>query len=174
MEEIIWIVVNAGGNSRSNEVADDFNARACLELTERRLSDEADILAEGPYRQAERVKEGGRIVIHQGGGKAYRERYGSGQLVACGYVRGGVRPLTEVDQVQYKEQYELTRRYFPKDKPNNNLVGIVFYLLKRAKLKLPIEEVGIRPGRGDKFIQVGPEFHGYHTINEWWNKNYTG
>ena len=45
--DFIWIVVNAGGNSREKEAANTFNASACRELTERRLIDQADILAEG-------------------------------------------------------------------------------------------------------------------------------
>ena len=45
MLDSVWIVVNAGGNSGIKEVADDFNAKDCLELTEQRIKDEVDILA---------------------------------------------------------------------------------------------------------------------------------
>lgn len=100
MRDSIWIVVNAGGNSREKEIADEFNARACLELTEQHFKDQADILAEGgipskgPYSQARKLRVGDRIAMHQGGGKAWRQKYGSGELMACGRVREAARPLT--------------------------------------------------------------------------------
>jgi hypothetical protein len=171
MADSIWIVVNAGGNSRNKEVADEFNAKACLQLTEQRIKDEADILAEGPFSQAIALNEGDRIVFHQGGGRAYRNRYGSGQLLACGYVRGRARPLTDQDRTNFRVQFELTRRYFPPGKPRNRLVGIIFYSLKRANQRLPIEDAGKRPGRGDKFIEIREGFAGYETVNEWWIRN---
>ena len=63
MEDCIWIVVNAGGNRREKAVADKCDARACQELTERRIRDEADILAEGPYRQALSRKNGNAKIL---------------------------------------------------------------------------------------------------------------
>jgi hypothetical protein len=172
MADSIWIVVNAGGNSRDKEVADAFNAKACLELTEQRIKDEADILAEGPFSQAMALNEGDRIVFHQGGGRTYRNRYGSGQLIACGYVRGCARALTDQDRNEFRAQYELTRQYFPPVKAKNALTGIIFYSLKRAIQRLSIEEAGIRPERGDKFIQIGQGFAGYQTVNDWWIRNW--
>jgi hypothetical protein len=168
MEDFIWIVVNAGGDSREKEVADEFNARACRELTERRVIDQADILAEGPNNQALQLKEGDRIAMHQGGGKNWRALLGAGQLMARGHVREQPRPLEKRDLLEFRELYELTRRYFPKGKRGNNLVGIVLYSLKRAANKLPIEDVYVRPGRGNKFIRVGSNHPGYQILNEWW------
>ncbi len=63
MEDFIWIVVNAGGNSREKEAADAFNASACRELTERRLIDQADILAEGPNNLALRGDKRGQATF---------------------------------------------------------------------------------------------------------------
>jgi hypothetical protein len=174
MVDSIWIVVNAGGNSRDKEIADEFNARACWKLTEQRIKDGADILAEGPFSQAMALKEGDRIVFHQGGGRAYRHRYGSGQLVASGYIHACARPLNDQDRTDFRLQYELARRYFPQEKVRNALVGIIFYSLVRAMQKLPIEQIGVRPSRGDKFIEIGERFSGYRSINDWWNINQSG
>lgn len=78
MSNSIWVVENAGGNSREKEIADEFNAKACRELTERRVDDQADILAVGPYKQAKRLKKGDRIAMLQGGGVPWRPLYSSG------------------------------------------------------------------------------------------------
>lgn len=171
MEDYIWIVVNAGGNARE-KVADKFNARACRELTERRLTDQADILAEGPYNQTLQLKEGDRIAMQQGGGRKHRPLYGSGQLIACGHICSQTRTLVKQDRLEFREQYKLTRRYFPEGKRGNKLVGIIFYSLKRAKENLPIEDlVDVRPRQGNKFIRVDSTHPAYRTLNEWWNKN---
>jgi len=173
MSNSIWVVVNAGGNSRAREVADEFNARACLELTEQRFKDQADILAEGPYCQAVRLQSGDRIAMLQGGGKQWRGKYGSGEFMACGVVKEVARPSTQGDQKRYSVQYALVRIYYPAHKPGNDLVGLIFYSLHRAK-RLPKEAVSVRPILGDKFIEVRPEHRGYQRLNEWWIENCRG
>ncbi len=177
MNDPIWVVVNAGGNRRKKEVADCFNAQACLKLTEQRFKDQADILAEGgipargPYAQARKRSVGDRIVMLQGGGKIWRAKYGSGELMACGRIRETARPLTAQDIIDFPDQYKLVQYYYPPNKPGNSLVGIVFYSLHRAKQRLPKEDVHVQPRPGNKFIKVGLGHSGYHRLNEWWNEN---
>jgi len=172
----IWVVVNAGGNSREEEKgekADKDNAIACRELTERRIMDQADILAKGLYRQVEKLRKGDRIAILQCGYKGYRTKYGSGELVACGRVFEEVRSLTPQDKSKFKVQYELVQKYFPPCKQKNELKWIICYSLRRARQRLPKEEVRIRPMPGNKFILVeqGNPKYNYKLLDEWWNEN---
>ena len=180
MSDSIWVVVNAGGNSRENEIADEFNAIACLILTLQRCFDRADILAEGrkpaigPYSQSRKLGVGDRIAMLQGGGKLWRPQYGSGELIACGHIREGARPLMQKDKVDYNVLYEVTRKYFPPAKQGNKLVGILCYSVHRAKRRLPIGAVQVRPRQGQKFINVSPSDPGYDRLNKWWNDNCQG
>ena len=180
MSSSIWAVVNAGGNSREKEEPDDFNAEACFKLTEQRFRDQADILAQGfipskgPRSQALKLRKGGRIAMLQGGGKQWRARYGSGEFMACGRIRGEVRPFREQDEIDFSAQCCLVRKYYPPHKPENELAGIILYYLHRAKRRLPKEDVHVRPMRGQKFIEVSPTHPGYYHLNKWWNENCRG
>jgi len=169
MSNSIWVVVNAGGDSREKEEADAFNAEACRELTCQKINDNADIVYQKRLRDArKKLSAGDRIAMLQGGGKQWRDQYGSGQLVAAGRFKGA-EELTECHTSQYKELHELTREYFKKDK----LKGILFYDLCRAKVPIPGENIHVRPIPGDNFIEVRPDHRGYHQLDKWWNENFT-
>ena len=166
MSDSIWIVVNAGGNSREKEVADEFNAEACRLLTGQRINDGADILAEKRFKKAQELNVGIRIVMHQGGGKPWRSKsYAAGMLVAAGWIAEAVRQLQEEDR--QGRLWELTKKYFP----NSNLEGIIFYKLCWTKQPLPTEEILGRPvRRGENYLEVRQTDPGYGELNRWWNQ----
>jgi len=188
MNDSIWVVVNAGGNSRKKEIADEFNAIACLKLTEQRVDDQADILAEGPYRQAktERPKNGDRMAMLQGGGSRWRNKHGSGEFMACGRISEQARDISSQELGQYHAQRTLVQKYYPPQKPGNKLVGMIFYSIKRARQRLPGEQIlvikklgddsvevaPLRPMPGDKFIETTPTDPGYPILDKWWNDNW--
>ncbi len=181
MSDSIGAVVNAGGNSRKEEIPDKFNAIACLELTEERVNDQSDILAAGPYGQAKNLAKGSRIAMLQGGGKSWRNKYGSGEFMACGRIREVARYLKKQDIDNHRCLYSLTEKYFPPGK--GSLVGIIFYSLQRSKQRLAREQILVgkklsdgsvkiqllRPMPGEKFIEIKPSDPGYPILNEWWN-----
>jgi len=180
MTDSIWVVVNAGGNSRGkNEQADAFNAAACFRLTQQRVHDQADILAIGPYKRAKQLRNGDRLAILQGGGvKQWRNRYGAGEFVACGRVSEEARDFQAGDGNCYSVLHNLTLKYYPPKNPKNKLAGIIFYSVKRAKDKLLKEKIilrsglPLRPMPSQKYIEITPEDPGYRILDEWWKTNY--
>jgi hypothetical protein len=85
--DIIWIVVNAEDTQGK---ANAINAQGCRELCEARVDAQADMLYGGLLDQASRLGQGDRIVMHQGGARGS----GGQRLLAAGYVRNNVQPLT--------------------------------------------------------------------------------
>lgn len=107
--------------------------------------------------------------------------------MACGRIDEEARDFRSEDEARYNVQYLLVRNYYPPQKHWNKLVGIIFYSLKRAKRRLPREQilvrrkqrngsvkiVPLRPMRGDKFIEISPDDPGYPVLHQWWRENCT-
>jgi len=169
----IWVTVNAGGRFRDKNFPDNTDARVSKELTEQRFIDQADILAPGPYKQALKLKKWDRIAHLQGGsGQLWRPTYGSGEFLAAGIISGDATDLTNQHINEYPKLYHVTVQYYPQNRAENRLVGIIFYSLSRAKQRLPRKEVFIRPMPGQKYIMVSPGHPGFKDLNNWWNDNY--
>lgn len=164
VNDSIFIVVNAAGKSPN-----DKNANDGYRLTRQRVESGVDILGPRRFSFARKLMRGAMISMHQGGARIFREKYGAGQLVAAGRVKGVARELTEKDKVDYREDYELGQECFP----GRPLVGIIFYEFPNgmAKQPLPKEEVPYYPGRGDNFKEIKPDDHKYLTLDPWWKAN---
>lgn len=166
MKDSIFIVVNAAG-----KVPDKENAANGYVLTMTRVNRGVDILASSRLRDAKRMlKQGARIVMHQGGAAQLRKRYpNAGHLVAAGRVKEAVRELTEKDKHDYVEVYELARGCFP----DRTFVGIIFYEFPKGMAKEPLqkEEAKYRPMPGDNFIEIKPDDKRYPKIDAWWYAN---
>jgi len=160
----VFIVVNAAGS-----VPDDQNALNANRLVQRRVTSGVDILAYRRFVSARRLRKGSMIVMHQGGARSFREKYGAGQLVAAGTVKEEAREITEEDRDRYREDYELTRECFP-DVP---LVGIILYEFPKGMASEPLakETVPYYVRRGDNFIRIGPADKRYARLLEWWRRN---
>ena len=168
----IWVIANAGGRFRDKNLGDGDDAKVSKELTEQRFIDQADILAPGPYKQALKLKKGDRIAHLQGGGRPWRSIYGSGEFLAGGTISGDATDLTNQHINKYPKLYRVTVQYYPQNRAENRLVGIVFYLQSIIRSRLPREKVFIRPMPGQKYIMVSPGHPGFEDLNNWWNNNY--
>lgn len=165
MNSSIFIVINAAG-----EYPNDENARNGRRLTERRVCSGIDILAPSRFAEARRkLKKGSMIAMHQGGAKSFRGKYGAGQLMAAGRVKGEARELEEKDKQDYSEDYDLTKQCYPRWP----LVGIIFYEfpMGMAKQPLPKEAVPYQPRRGNNFIEIKPDDPRYAALDRWWSAN---
>ena len=170
----IWVVVNAGGRFRAKNLPDKIDAMVSKDLTEQRFIDQADILAQGPYAQALKLKRGYRIAHLQGGAQSWRSVYGSGDFLAAGIISEDATALTNQHISKYPKLYAVTVQYYPQNRSGNRLEGIIFYSLSRAKERLPRRKVFIRPMPGQKYIMVNPRHPGFEALDNWWNDNYTG
>lgn len=168
----IWVIVNAGGRFRDKNLADEIDARVSKELTEQRFVAQADILALGPHKQALKLKKGDRIAHLQGGGRLWRPIYGSGEFLAAGIISGDATDLSNEHISAYPKLYRVTVQYYPQNRTENRLVGIIFYSLSSAKQRLPREKAFIRPMPAQKYIMVSPGHRGFRDLDNWWNDNY--
>ncbi len=105
--DIIWVIVNSEDTQGK---ANATNAQGCRELCEARVDAQADMLYEQLYGQANKLSEGDRIVMHQGGARKFGE--GAQHLLAAGYVRSNVQPLTPEHAHSLPRLWEVTRRWY--------------------------------------------------------------
>lgn len=168
MRNAIWIVISAGGNSREKEIADEYNAEACRALANERLNSNVDIVSGERLDDADcGLQSGDRIALHQGGGKRWRKKgYAAGMLIAAGFFEGS-RALQDTDSDTYRTLRELTTLYFPK----SQLDGLLDYKLYKAKHLLAVEDISVRPNRGNNFIRIERSHRGYVRLDAWWRAN---
>jgi len=159
-DDSIFIVVNAAG-----KIPNDTNANNGYRLTKRRVESGVDILAPRRFSSARKLRKGARIVMYQGGSMPFREKYGSGQLIAAGRIKEVAREFTDKDKVDYREDHELAQECFP-----GPFVGIVFYEFPNgmAKQPLPKEKIPYNAGRGDNFKEIKPNDPRYSNLDVWW------
>jgi hypothetical protein len=164
-QDSIFIIINAIGGKPGED-----RAHGCKEVTEQRVNSGVDIQAPGRFSRARKaLKPGTRIVMHQGGDRPWRPKYGSAQLVAAGRVKAVGLPLTEEDK--RGTDYEMTKKYFS-PKP---LVGKTVYEFPNglAKQPLPKEDVSYEVRKGDNFIEIKPDDHRrYSILDAWWKANF--
>jgi len=162
--DTIWVVVNAEGTQKTpNRV----NAYGCKEICDARVEAGADMLYPELAEDAAQLREHDRIVVLQGGSRAW----GGQLLVAAGRVKEAARGLTDKDTSDYPRLWCLTRLWYP-DFPRIpvHVKGelIILYDLERAKAPLRSPR-GIRPRPGDKFIAFHPDGGGeYDELDQAW------
>ena len=171
--DIIWIVVNA---EDIQGLANQTNAIGCRELCESRVDAQADMLYGNLFEQAMQLKEGARIIMHQGGARCL----GGQKLLAAGLVKVPVQPLTREHVRDYRHLWEVTQRWYrrwPAELQDITNELIIFYNLTKADPAYSSPHA-IRSRPGNKFIPLHPNCNRhnacavYDQIDAWWHKTY--
>jgi len=172
-KDVIWIIVNA---EDTQGIANEANARGCRELCAARVDAQADMLYGELLEQAEQMREGARIIMHQGGAR----RFGGQLLLAAGRVRFPVQSLT-ADHVQsFPHLWEATKIWYsrwPATQQDITHELIIFYNLTKADPAYR-SPTAIRPMSGNKFMPLHPNCRipnhkqcvTYEQLDSWWHK----
>jgi hypothetical protein len=164
---VIWVVLNSEGTQGK---ANSKNAKGCKAVCDARIAAQADMLYGSLYKQAKQLRQGDRIVMHQGGGKQFG--MGAAHLVAAGVVEEQVQPLTPQIAHTYSTLWNVTKQWYTRwPATPAGITNELFmrYKLKRAKHPLPRPAV-IRPQRGSKCIPLHPECSAYAQVDVWWQQ----
>ena len=169
-KEDIWIVVNA---EDTQGIPNRINAKGCRELCEARIDAQADMLYGKLLKQAKKLENGARIIMHQGG----RRECGGQLLRAAGRVSSPVQNLTAEHVQKYLPLWETTQKWYNRwSRTSQDILNelIIFYKLRKANRDYE-SPTCVRPMPGNKFIQLHLNCHkhnrcdAYEKLDSWWH-----
>jgi hypothetical protein len=168
MKDTIYVVIaRAEPRTTSRKKISEGSKAVCAA----QIKAKAGLFPAKYVNQVEKLKNGCRVVILQGGYVEYRKKYGAVRFVAAGIVKEPARKMQIKDYIGYLELWRTTRRWY-KNMPlvkNFTTASIIQYDLKKARKPFPKPRLIIANAR-TKVIEIKPGTPVYDEIDDWWRR----